>query len=139
MTDLPCGVFGLVGFEDAFPLVGQKAHSEKQDMEVSSPIKPIADQREEKGTTLEITGQSSEGKTKATSQWKRLAREKGKNKSPGKDAKFISSGSKRDGKLTFEEGKLVAPQKKLRIANEEDLTQNVERSAVAARHHRQEP
>ena len=139
MTDLPCGVFGLVGFEDAFPLVGQKAHSEKQDMEVSSPIKPIADQREEKGTTLEITGQSLKGKTKATGQWKRLVREKGKNKSPGKDAKFISSGSKRDGKLTFEEGKLVAPQKKLRIANEEDLTQNVERSAVAARHHRQEP
>ena len=78
-------------------------------MEVSSPIKPIADQREKKGTTLEVTGQSSEGKTKATGQWKRLAREKGKNKSPGKDVKFISSGSKRVGKLTFEEEKLVAP------------------------------
>ena len=78
-------------------------------MEVSSPIKPIADQREKKGTTLEVTGQSSEGKTKATEQWKRLAREKGKNKSPGKDVKFISSGSKRVGKLTFEEEKLVAP------------------------------
>ena len=88
---------------------------------------------------MEVTGQSLDGKIKATAQWKRLAREKGKNKSPGKDVKFISSGSKRDGKLTFEEGKLVAPQKKLRIANEEDLTQNVERSAVAVRHHRQEP
>ena len=108
-------------------------------MDVSNPIEPIADQRVNKGTILEVTSQSSKGKTKATGQWKRLVREKGKNKSPGKDAKFISSGSKRDGKLTFEEGKLVAPQKKLRIANEEDLTQNVERSAVAARQHRREP
>ena len=78
-------------------------------MEVSSPIKPTANQREKKGTTLEVTGQSSEGKTKVTGQWKRLAREKGKNKSPGKDVKFISSGSKRVGKLTFKEEKLVAP------------------------------
>ena len=48
MIDLPYGVLGLVGSEDAFSLVGQQAHFEKQDMEMSSPIKPIADQREKK-------------------------------------------------------------------------------------------
>ena len=48
MTDLPYGVLGFVGSEDAFSLVGQQAHFEKQDMEMSSPIKPIADQREKK-------------------------------------------------------------------------------------------
>ena len=98
LTDLPCGVIGLVGSEDAFSLVGQQAHSKKQDMEVSSPIKPIADQREKKGATLEVMGQGSDGKIKATAQWKRLAREKGKNKSLGKEVKFISCGSKRVGK-----------------------------------------
>ena len=48
MTDVPYGVLGLGGSEDAFSLVGQQAHFEKQDMEMSSPIKPIADQREKK-------------------------------------------------------------------------------------------
>ena len=48
MTNLPYGVLGLMGSKDAFSLVGQQAHSEKQDMEVNSPIKPIADQREKK-------------------------------------------------------------------------------------------
>ena len=88
---------------------------------------------------MEVTGQSLDGKIKATAQWKRLAREKGKNKSPGKDVKFISNGSKRVVKLTFEEGKLVSPQKKLRITSAEDLTKNEERSAVAVRQHRRKP
>ena len=48
MTNLPYGVLGLMGSKDAFSLVGQQAHFEKQDMEMSSPIKPIADQREKK-------------------------------------------------------------------------------------------
>ena len=68
-----------------------------------------------------------------------MAREKGKNKSPGKEGQFISSGTKRVGKLISEEEKLVTPQKKLRLVNKGDLTQNDERSAVAVRQHRWEP
>lgn len=139
LTDLPCGVMGFVGSEDAFSLVGQQAHSEKQDMEVNSLVKPIADQREKKESASEATGQGSDGKVKATSQWKRLAREKGKNKSSGKEVQLISSGSKRVGKSIFEEENLVAPQKKLRLVSTGNLTQDNERSAVAARLHCWEP
>ena len=119
--------------------MGQKAHSKKQDMEVSSPIKPTSDQREKKEAALENTGQGSDGKKKTTGQWKRLAREKGKNKSPGKEFQFISSGTKRVGKFIFEEEKLVAPQKKQRLVSTGDLIQTDERSAVVARQHRREP
>ena len=68
MVDLPCGALGLLGSKDTFSLVGQQAHLEKQDMDVSNPIEPIADQRVNKGTTLEVTCQSSKGKTKAIGQ-----------------------------------------------------------------------
>ena len=53
LTDLTCGGMGFVGSEDAVSLVGQQAHSEKQDMEVSIPIKPTIDQREKKEAALE--------------------------------------------------------------------------------------
>nr|POE52271.1 hypothetical protein CFP56_67209 [Quercus suber] len=109
LTDLQGGILEFVGSEDAFSLAGQQVHSEKQDMEVNSPIKPIANQRKEKETALETTGQGLDGKIKATGQWKRLAREKGKNKSPGKENHLMNIGSKRVGKLIFEEEKLVAP------------------------------
>nr|POF08450.1 hypothetical protein CFP56_40514 [Quercus suber] len=109
LTDLQGGIMEFVGSEDAFSLAGQQVHSEKQDMEVNSPIKPIADQRKKKETALETTGQGLDGKIKATGQWKRLAREKGKNKSPGKEIHLMNIGSKRGGKLIFEEEKLVAP------------------------------
>ena len=69
-----------------------------------------------------------------------MAREKGKNKSPGKEFQFISSGTKRVEKSIFEEDeKLVVPQKKQRLVNTRDLTQTDERSAVTARQHRREP
>ena len=140
LTDSTCCDMALVDSEDAYSLVGQKAHSEKQEMEVSSPIKPTSDQREKKEAGLENTGQGLEEKKKITGQWKRMAREKGKNKSPGKEFQFLNSGTKRAGKLIFEEDeKLVVPQKKQRLVNAGDLTQTDERSAVTARQHRREP
>lgn len=78
LSDLPRDVLGEMGTDDALSLVGQRAHLEKQDMEVNSPIKPIVDQVGKKEGTLEVTGQESNGKIKATVQWKRMAREKGK-------------------------------------------------------------
>ena len=140
LTDSTCCGMALVDSEDAYSLVGQKAHSEKQEMEVSSPIKPTSDQREKKEAGLENTGQGLEEKKKITGQWKRMAREKGKNKSPGKEFQFLNSGTKRAGKLISEEDeKLVVPQKKQRLVNAGDLTQTDERSAVTARQHRREP
>lgn len=83
------------GAIDVLSLVGQQAHSEKEEMEVNSPIKLIVDQMEEKESILESTGQGIEGK--------RMAREKGKNKSPSNDDQHLSIGSKRMGKLVFED------------------------------------
>ena len=69
-----------------------------------------------------------------------MAREKGKNKNPGKEFQFISSGTKRVGKsISEEDEKLVVPQKKQRLVNTRDLTQTDERSAVTAKQHRREP
>lgn len=90
-------------------------------MEVNSPIKPITNQMGKKKGTFEAMSQGIEGKTKETAQWKRMARENGKNKSPGKDAQLLSSGSKRVEKLIFEE-EPKAPQKKLRLATTENQT-----------------
>ncbi|XP_023914218.1 uncharacterized protein LOC112025766 [Quercus suber] len=99
LTDLQGGIMEFVGSEDAFSLAGQQVHSEKQDMEVNSPIKPIADQRKKKETALETTGQGLDGKIKATGQWKRLAREKGKNKSPGDFNEILSNSEKQGGTI----------------------------------------
>lgn len=47
-------------------------------------------------------------KKKVEANWKRIAREKGKNKSPTSDTQPVSIGSKRAGKLIFEEKKDVS-------------------------------
>lgn len=120
-SGFPRGVIENKGTDDAISLLGQQAHSDKQEMEVNSPIKPITNQMGKKEGTSEATGQGIERKTKETAQWKRMAREKGKNKNPGKDAQLLSSGSKRVGKLIFEE-EPKAPQKKLRLATTENQT-----------------
>nr|POF18999.1 hypothetical protein CFP56_26431 [Quercus suber] len=78
LTDLPCDVTSFVGSEIAFSLVGQQAHFEKQDMEVNSPIKPIADQREKKEAALEAMGQGSEGKKKGNNPVEKIGKEERK-------------------------------------------------------------
>ena len=52
---------------------------------------------------MNLLGQVIERKVKAETQWKRIAREKGKNKSPKSKAQPLSIGPKRVGKLIFEE------------------------------------
>nr|POE73562.1 hypothetical protein CFP56_47802 [Quercus suber] len=72
----------LKGLEDALSLVGQQAQSVKEHMEVSSPVKFKAGLNEEKRNTPEPIEKETVRKTKAEANWKRIAREKGKNKSP---------------------------------------------------------
>lgn len=117
--------------------VGQQAHSENESGEVNSPLKTKAQLKRKEGIS-DATGQEIEGKVKTTAQWKRLAREKGKNKSPTKGVQLPSSGSKREGKLLFEEETEIY-QKKQRIETMEVQNQIDERSAVTARQHRREP
>ena len=135
---LTCGLGEHKGTAEAFSQVGQQAHFENEEMEVNSPRKPVASKLGEKEGMVEVTGQGVEEKAKTTAQWKRLAREKGKNKSPCKNAQLLSSRSKRAGKLIFE-GEPEFPQKKQRSVALADQNQLDERSAVAARQHRQEP
>lgn len=87
----------------------------------------------------EPTGKEKVRKTKAEANWKRIAREKGKKKSPGSDVKPVSIGSKRMGKLVFEEEDIDDTHK--RQCMEITTTQNHydEGSTVAARQHRREP
>ena len=80
-----------------FSLVGQQAQSVKEQMEVSSSIKFKTGLNEEKGNTPEPTGKETARKTKVEANWKRIAREKGKNKSPSSDVQPLSIGSKRAG------------------------------------------
>lgn len=86
--------------DDAISLVGQQAHLEKEEMEVNSPLKPIISQNEEKELKVEPTGQVIERKIKAEAQWKKIAKEKGKNKSPKSEAQPLSI-IKEGGKINF--------------------------------------
>lgn len=73
-------------------------------MEVSSPLKLQADptviEERNKGTK----GPEIESKMKAKAHMKKMAREKGKNKSPKVEVQQPVVGIKRVGKLIFEEG-----------------------------------
>ena len=102
-TDTPRDLGEIKVFEDALSLVGRQAHLEKEQMEVSSPMKCNARLNKDKRSSLDPTRKEIARKTKAEENWKRIAREKGKNKSPKSDVQFLSSGSKRAGKLVFEE------------------------------------
>ena len=83
---IPCDLGEIKGFEDALSLVGRQAHSEKEQMEVSSPMKCNVGLNEEKRSTPKPTGKEIARKTKAEANWKRIAREKKKNKNLKSDA-----------------------------------------------------
>ena len=70
---------------------------------MSSPMKCNARLNKDKRSSLNPTRKEIARKTKADANWKRIVREKGKNKSPKSDVQFLSAGSKRAGKLVFEE------------------------------------
>ena len=69
-------------------------------MEVSSLIKfkaRLNEEKKKKKSTLEPTRKETTMKKKAKANWKRIAREKGKNKSPRSNVQPLSIGSKRAG------------------------------------------
>ena len=78
-------------------------------------------------------------KTKADANWKRIVREKGKNKSPKSDVQFLSAGSKRAGKLVFEEERTEVLQKKQCTVPITTQNQFEEGLIVVVRQHRREP
>nr|POE57369.1 uncharacterized protein CFP56_47995 [Quercus suber] len=128
--------------EDAFSLVGQKVQEEKDFMEVSSPIKPTPQpvfiSKLELGSLIKSTGQVSEKKPKAKVQLKKIAREKGRAKDSKSEVQLIPVGSKRTGKLIFEEEvENLCSKKRCTEAGTFHLTPD-ERSAVAALQHRRE-
>lgn len=120
------------GATDEISLVGQQAQLEKEEIEVNSPHKPITNRNEEKVFKEEPTGQLTGRKVKSEAHWKRIARAKCKNKSPILEAQPVSVGSKRVGKLIFEEETDVSQKKQCLVATEEQNPHD-EGSVVAAR------
>ena len=93
--------------KEALSLVGQKAQMEKDLMDVSSPIKPTPLPTDSDKGKMEVktacTSPLPRKKTKTKVQIKKLAREKGITKGPTSDAMSPPVGSKRAGKLVFED------------------------------------
>ena len=108
-------------------------------MEVSSPIKYNAGLNEEKGSMLEPTGKEIARKAKAKANWKRIAREKGKNKSSSPKVQPLNIGSKRAGTLVFEKEEIDGSHKRQCTDIITAQNQSNEGSAVAAEQHRREP
>ena len=92
---------------DALLMVGLTTHDEKEYMEAFSPFKPISlstNTDKEKPETKEANTSPVRGKKlKAKVQIKKLAKEKGKGNGPDSEAQFLLVGTKRDGKLIFED------------------------------------
>ena len=128
----PPGLNENKGVKDALSLVGQQAQLEKEPMVVTSLIKLKASPNEEKEGKLESTDKGMERKIKAKAHWKRIAREKGKSKSPKSDGQPLSIGSKRVGKLVFKE-EVDVSQKKQCTATTTNQNQSKEGSALVAR------
>ena len=135
----PCDFRELTNLEDAFSLVDQQAQSTKEQMEVSSPVKFRVGINEEKGNTPEPTKKETVRKTKAEANWKRIAREKGKNKSPSSDVQPLSIASKRAGKLVFEKEEIDVSHKRQCTITTTAQNKSEKGSVVAAKQHHQEP
>lgn len=86
MENLPNGTFGVLdkdkGTDDALSLVGQQSHVEKEKMEVSGPLKPKVSLTNAKTSNKDHLSLIEEGNGKAKCHWKKIIREKGKNKIP---------------------------------------------------------
>ena len=102
-------------------------------MEVCSLVKFKVGLNEGKGNTPEPMGKETTRKTKAEANWKRIAREKGKKKSPGSDIQPLSIGSKRMGKLVFEEEEIDVSHKTQCTITTTAQNHSEEGSVVAAR------
>ena len=129
----------LKGLKEAFSLVGQQAQSVKEQMEGISPVNFNAGLNEVKGTTPEPNGKEKVKKTKAEANWKRIAREKGKNKSSSPEGQPLNIGSKRAGTLVFEKEEIDGSHKRQCTDTITAQNQSDEGSAVAAWQHCREP
>ena len=129
----------LKGLKEAFSLVGQQAQLVKEQMEGTSPVNFKVGLNEEKGTTPKPIGKETVKKTKVKANWKRIAREKGKNKSSSPDVQPLNIGSKRAGTLVFEKEEIDVSHKRQCTVTTTAQNQSDEGSAVAAMQHRREP
>ena len=93
-------------------VLGQHLNVEKEMMEVSSPIKPKASPTNTKVYFEDSLSLKGEGSGKAKCHWKKIAREKGENKSPTSEVQTQILGAKRAGKIIFAEEE-APTQKKL--------------------------
>jgi len=91
------------GADNALSFVGQHPHVEKEMMEVSSPIKPKASPTNIKTILEDNLSPMGEGNGKAKRHWKKIAREKGKNKSPTFEVQTQTLGAKWVGKIILTE------------------------------------
>ena len=141
-TVLPCDSGSNKQAKDALSLVGQKAQDEKELLDVSSPLKPtpllINTGREEPEVRIASTSPLPRKKPKAKVQIKKMAREKGKVNGPASETQSPSVGSKRVGKLIFEDEEEDYRTKKR--CTKSGISQPIldEISAVAAVQHRRE-
>ena len=101
-------------------------------MEVSSPLKLMADPTETNERNKGSEGEEIKRKVKTKAQFKKMAREKGKNKSPKVEVQLPVAGIKRVGKLIFEEGEESLQKRRCTISNT-SYSKIEEGSAVAAR------
>ncbi|KAL0004280.1 hypothetical protein SO802_011841 [Lithocarpus litseifolius] len=130
--------------EDASLIVGQKAQEENELMEVSGPIEPTPPVQAapismcESGPLSKSMGQRGGKKPKAKVHLKKIARDKGRAKAPESEIQQIPVGSKRLGKLLFEEEEEIPSPKKRCIEAGPPQPTIEERSAVAALQHRRE-
>nr|POE84238.1 hypothetical protein CFP56_71179 [Quercus suber] len=124
---------------DALSLVGQSAQTEKDPMEVNSPLKTNADANGGSTAKVNSFGLIVEKKAKAKVHLKKMAREHNRNKNPQSETELIPVGKKRGGKLVFDEEEEVIVQKRRCTAVNTNQTESAERSAVAAMQHRREP
>ena len=124
---------------EAVSLVGQPTQTEKDPMDVSSPLKTSINANRRNTAQLDSIGPIAEKKAKAKVHIKKIAREHHRNKSPQPDTKLLPVGKKKGGKLIFDEEEEVIMQKKRCTEVNTNQNEFVERSAVATTQCHREP
>ena len=97
---------------ESVSLVGQLAQTEKDPMDVSSPLKTSTNANWGNTAQMDSLGPIAEKKVKAKVHLKKIAREHHRNKSPQPDTDLLLMGKKRGGKLIFDEEEEVIMQKR---------------------------
>ena len=130
----------VVGNEvcDESSIVGLPKQTPFEAHELTSPLKQLNEPPiNNETTTIPLSPRKGN--------WKRIARAQGKqthtsNSNPNSQIVMGLTGSKRVGKLVFsEEENECKPSKKFRDSHQSNTYDTIERSAVVAKQHRQEP